>query len=104
MIDTSRPGSRMSAAAMLSSRARFAGTLPCACDRTTVSLWRLIVHPHLVSRNAKLILGVDLSLDVALCLFPVVGQVLVILVDGQQRLTGTGHLEQPAGIVTIDVD
>src|SRR6516225_2628441 len=42
ITDTSRPGSIMRAATIDSSRARFAGFFPCACDKTTVRRERLI--------------------------------------------------------------
>src|SRR5215813_3436256 len=41
-METSSPGSRIRAAAMLSSSDRLAGCLPGACDKTTVSRLRLM--------------------------------------------------------------
>src|SRR4051794_9731611 len=96
-MDTSRPGSRIRAAAMLSSRARLAGFLPWACDRTTVSLWRLMGFGSLF--------GVDLALDKALRLFPVVVQELVVPRRVHQRIARAPlQVEQPAGAVTVHVD
>src|SRR5436190_23286825 len=96
-MDTSRPGSMIRAAAMLSSRARLAGFLPWAWDRTTVSLWRLMGFGSLF--------GVDLALDQALRLFPVVGQELVVLRRLHERFTRTlPQVEQPAAAVAVHVD
>src|SRR5262245_23614226 len=41
-METSSPGSMLRAAAMLSSRDRLAGCLPAACERTTVSRFRVL--------------------------------------------------------------
>src|SRR5262245_48787220 len=50
------------------------------------------------------LLDVNLALDEALRLFPVLVQILIILVHGHQGIAGAGHVEQPAGPVIIDVD
>src|SRR5262245_33500025 len=95
---TSNPGSRIRAAATLSSRARFVGFLPWACDRTTVRRGLLMA--------GSVLFAVDVALDHPLRLFPVVGQELVVLFGAHQRrgADGAGQFEQPAAAVAIDVD
>src|SRR6516162_4063164 len=112
-METSRPGSRIRAAAMLSSSARLVGFLPCACDRTTVSLRRparcspfpaapLVEVASLM--GCSFLVGVDLALDESLGLFPVVGQELVIAGHVHERArVAAVHLEEPPGAVAIDV-
>src|SRR5262245_53057413 len=82
-MDTSSSGSMIRAAAMLSSRARLTGCLPCAWERTTVSFCRLM-------GVVSVLFGVDLALDHLLCLFPAVGEELVI----------RGDVQQDGGIIT----
>src|SRR5688572_33190045 len=91
-IDTSSPGSMMRAAAMPSSSDRFAGCLPGACDRTTVSL-------RLIS-----VFQVDLLLEQPLGLLP--GGFQVRAVGGGVHRLGHvgGHLEQPPGPVPVGVN
>src|SRR5262245_39087582 len=95
-METSSPGSMIRAAAMLSSRARLVGFLPCAWDSTTVNRDRLM---------ACSVLFVDLALDQTLGLLPVVRQVLVIGCHVHERRCVLGyHVKQPTGPVAIDVD
>src|SRR5262249_38686634 len=113
-METSSPGSMISAAAMLSSRARLAGFLPCACESTTVSLRRprrCSAPPRTELGDAgwlmrdSIFLGVDLALDQTLGVLPVVGQEPVVGAHVEQRRgVFAPDVVQPAGPVAIDVD
>src|SRR5262249_61444706 len=91
MTDTSRPGSRISAATMDSSRARLTGFLPWACDTTTVS---------------RLLIGAlsHVPLEDALRRLPTGIQELIILRHRHRLPRVAVHVEQPARPVIIDVD
>src|SRR5437588_10535011 len=85
----------MNAAASASSKARLAGCLPWACDRTTVRRCRLMVDTQS---------PLHVSLEGVLRLFPVGVEKLTVLGDAPERAGVPCHLEQPAGAVVVQVD
>src|SRR5436309_2151787 len=110
-METSSPGSRMRAAAMLSSSDRLAGCLPGACDRTTVSRCRLIAislgaatSSYQVTTGAAGGLLPHLALQDPLRLVPVGGQEVVVLLRRQRPGRVAGHFEEPAAAVPVHVN
>src|SRR5262245_17168117 len=119
-METSSPGSRISAAAIDSSSDRLAWCLPGACDRTTVSRCRLIDDSRMATRPCQITARVDraatgehdfpgillphLPLQDALSLVPVRGKEVMIALGIERRTGVAGHLEQPPPAVSVHID